>query len=69
MVKLCNGICHRYDRANYKIEKGTGYCRNCDYGFHLKELKKYRCPCCNNVVRTHIRNSHRLIDEIELKRM
>jgi hypothetical protein len=51
------------------MEKDTGYCRNCDYGFHLKELERYRCPCCTNVVRTHKRTGHKMIEEMELKRM
>lgn len=57
MVKVCKGICVRYDKANYKIEKMTGFCRDCTYGFYLKDIEKYRCPCCSNIIRTNSKNS------------
>lgn len=63
MTNVCNNICYRYNRANYKKDKETGYCRNCDYGFYLKDIEKYRCPCCHIVVRTHQRNSLKVVDE------
>jgi hypothetical protein len=66
MVKKCRGICDRYDRANYKIEKMTGFCRDCSYGFYLKDVQRFRCPCCSNILRTHSRN--RLVEE-NVKRM
>ncbi len=63
MAVVCHGTCDRYIKANYKMEKQTGYCKNCNYGFYIKDVERHRCPCCHNVLRTHKRTGLKIIDE------
>jgi len=72
-MNKCKGICDRYTVASYHgVGYNTGtiaFCRNCNHMYLKLDIKKYRCPCCNCIVRTHLRSSRRKeMLKLEVKR-
>ena len=70
MSNRCKHFCDRYPDIKHKyLSYDTGliaFCSVCEKTMWREDIVKYRCPCCNTVVRTNPRTrSKRLLMTVD----